>query len=57
MGGLMLSAAQIHFGEALQRLHDSVCQSAEKYAAYSSGLLRFEVCLDTAAEAMPSILY
>ncbi len=39
--------AQIHFGEALQFLSESVRQSTSHYSAYSSGLLRFEVGLLT----------
>ena len=35
--------AQMHFGEALQLLSESVRLSTSHYSAYSSGLLRFEV--------------
>lgn len=41
--GFQHIVAQMHFGEALQLLSESIRQSTTPYAAYSSGLLRFEV--------------
>jgi hypothetical protein len=34
---------QISFGEALQLLYSAVEQAAQQFAAYQSGLLRYEV--------------